>query len=131
MTNPLGGVTAAMAMANLAVAFGGCPHPNAVPVELLDGGAVVAWLCPDCDTQLPAEWRDIARKAERRQQQTAAYDLMTAGYSPSAALEAVGLVDKPHDHAAADCPKRVDITRLADPTARYMHGACEPEAHDA
>lgn len=55
-TSPFGGVTAATAMARLAVAFGGCPHPNATPVELRDTGERVAVLCPDCDTQLPADW---------------------------------------------------------------------------
>lgn len=51
----LGGVTMAMAGARLAVAFGGCPHANAVPVETALGDRV-AVLCPDCDVQLPAEW---------------------------------------------------------------------------
>lgn len=31
-----------------------CAHQNAVPVE--SGGELVAALCPDCDTQLPAAW---------------------------------------------------------------------------
>lgn len=33
-----------------------CPshHGSVVPVE--SGGEVVAYLCTDCDTQLPAEW---------------------------------------------------------------------------
>lgn len=33
-----------------------CLHDGAVPVEDLDGERV-ATLCPDCDEQLPAEWR--------------------------------------------------------------------------
>lgn len=33
-----------------------CPHSGAVPVESVLG-EVVAWLCPECDEQLPAEWR--------------------------------------------------------------------------
>lgn len=45
-----------MGMARLAVALGGCPHSNAVPVETSDGERV-AVLCPDCDGQLPAEWK--------------------------------------------------------------------------
>jgi hypothetical protein len=44
-----------MAMARLAVALGGCPHTDAVPVETYDGERV-AVLCPDCDGQLPPEW---------------------------------------------------------------------------
>ena len=31
-----------------------CFHHGAVEVE--SGGERVAWLCPDCDAQLPAEW---------------------------------------------------------------------------
>jgi hypothetical protein len=34
----------------------GCPHVSAVPVDSLEGKRV-AWLCPDCDGQLPAEWK--------------------------------------------------------------------------
>lgn len=32
-----------------------CRHMNAEPVRLLDGGELVAWLCPDCDEQLPPD----------------------------------------------------------------------------
>lgn len=45
-----------------------CPraHAAAVPVDALTG-EIVAWLCPDCDKQLPANWRpapaDVARAA--------------------------------------------------------------------
>lgn len=35
---------------------GPCRHPRAVPVESVLG-ELVAWLCPGCDEQLPAEWR--------------------------------------------------------------------------
>ena len=41
-----------------------CSHNSAVPVDTLDGERV-AWLCPDCDRQLPADragWlREVAR----------------------------------------------------------------------
>lgn len=38
-------------------AFGLCMHPEAVPVRTLDDEeAVVAWLCPQCDEMLPADW---------------------------------------------------------------------------
>lgn len=33
-----------------------CAHPNAVPVTLLLTEEPVAALCPDCGSQLPAEW---------------------------------------------------------------------------
>jgi hypothetical protein len=52
-----------LGMARLAVAFGGCPHANAVPVETVDGDRV-AVLCPDCDVQLPAEWETPETAAE-------------------------------------------------------------------
>jgi len=32
-----------------------CPHTTAVRVEL-STGELAAWLCPDCDQQLPPEW---------------------------------------------------------------------------
>jgi hypothetical protein len=35
---------------------GQCRHIGAVPVESCLG-ELVAWLCPDCDAQLDAEWR--------------------------------------------------------------------------
>lgn len=36
-----------------------CPraHTAAIPVDELLTGAIVAWLCPDCDKQLPADWK--------------------------------------------------------------------------
>lgn len=42
-----------------------CPtrHSNVVPVETL-AGERVATLCPDCDQQLPAEWRTPAERAK-------------------------------------------------------------------
>lgn len=52
------GVSLEMAGARLAAAFGRCAHPNAVPVESVDGERV-ATFCPDCDTQLPAEWETV------------------------------------------------------------------------
>jgi hypothetical protein len=33
-----------------------CAHRQAVPVRGLGGDDVVAWLCPQCDAQLPAEF---------------------------------------------------------------------------
>lgn len=33
-----------------------CAHRQAVPVRGLGGHDVVAWLCPQCDAQLPAEF---------------------------------------------------------------------------
>lgn len=57
---PAGGITAAQFGANLALVASAmrCPvaHHAAVPVNTTLGERV-AWLCPDCDTQLPADWR--------------------------------------------------------------------------
>lgn len=33
-----------------------CRHEAAEPVRLLLGGELVAWLCPACDAQLPAQF---------------------------------------------------------------------------
>ena len=35
-----------------------CAHEQAVPVPAV-GGNVVAWLCPQCDTQLPADFSTL------------------------------------------------------------------------
>jgi hypothetical protein len=52
-----------LGMARLAAALGPCAHPDAVPVELLLTGERVAWLCPGCDTQLPADyWISLAER---------------------------------------------------------------------
>jgi hypothetical protein len=50
------GISAELAAARLGAAFGRCPHPETVPVELLDDGEIVARLCAACDAQLPAGW---------------------------------------------------------------------------
>lgn len=36
---------------------GACAHTGAAPVESTLSGAVVAWLCPACDAQLPVSWQ--------------------------------------------------------------------------
>lgn len=58
------GVTFETASANLSALS--CPtgHANAVSVELAATGERVAALCPDCDRQLPAEWRSTAERVE-------------------------------------------------------------------
>lgn len=50
-----GGISAERFAANLSALS--CPraHAAAVPVDDLTG-EVVAWLCPHCDKQLPADW---------------------------------------------------------------------------
>ncbi|HEV7215208.1 MAG TPA: hypothetical protein VGP33_08775 [Chloroflexota bacterium] len=50
-----GGISTAQFAANLSTLT--CPraHTAAVPVDDVTGEHV-AWLCPDCDKQLPAEW---------------------------------------------------------------------------
>jgi hypothetical protein len=40
----------------LGVTPGPCAHPEAVPVDLPVTKERVAWLCPQCDAQLPGEW---------------------------------------------------------------------------
>lgn len=37
-----------------------CVHPGAVPVDTLWTGERVAYLCPECDAQLPSNWGDPA-----------------------------------------------------------------------
>ncbi|TQN30600.1 hypothetical protein FHX37_0482 [Haloactinospora alba] len=42
-----------------------CSHEDAAPVESIVDGELLAWLCPDCDTQLPADrraWADPYRR---------------------------------------------------------------------
>ncbi len=34
-----------------------CAHPDAEPVDLLLTGETVAWLCPECGQELPADWQ--------------------------------------------------------------------------
>ncbi len=43
-------------IARLSAAAGGCAHPDAEPVDLITGERV-AWVCPDCPANLPANWR--------------------------------------------------------------------------
>jgi hypothetical protein len=42
--------------ARLSAALGPCAHPGAEPVDLLLTGERVAWICPDCNAELPAGW---------------------------------------------------------------------------
>lgn len=60
--NPFGGITAEQASANLSALTCPTSHRNAVPVEDLLGERV-ATLCPDCDRQLPADWRTAAERS--------------------------------------------------------------------
>ena len=46
----------AAGFARLGAVLGSCAHPDAEPVDLITGERV-AWLCPECDAQLPAGWR--------------------------------------------------------------------------
>lgn len=116
-----------------------CSHVNRVPVELLRSGERVAQLCLDCDAQLEpdyaprlrehpggavfsgvgAYWADEAAELTR-QCSTAAAVLVNAGFSPADVADIV------YDHAARDCPKRIEITQLSDREPRYIHGNCEP-----
>lgn len=55
--NRLGGYTEVRTASGRVVAYipAPCDHADAIPVESLLR-EVVAWLCPDCDAQLPARW---------------------------------------------------------------------------
>lgn len=46
----------ATGMGRLSAPLGPCAHLNAEPVDLITGERV-AWLCPDCPAELPADWR--------------------------------------------------------------------------
>jgi hypothetical protein len=63
-----------------------------------------------------AYWTDEAATIEATRADAAA-KLLAAGFDPASAVEAVG-------HAAADCPKRVEVTQISDPGPRYVHGDC-------
>lgn len=43
------------------VTIAACTHDDAVPVE--SSGKIVAWLCPDCDGQLGADWKPFRQRA--------------------------------------------------------------------
>lgn len=46
-----------------------CRHDDAVPVDLLTTGETVAYLCPNCRTQLPTDFGDVLQ----RRRDTAAF----------------------------------------------------------
>lgn len=54
-----GGISIGQLAANLTALA--CPraHAGAVPVDEHLTGDIVAWLCIDCDQQLPADWRPL------------------------------------------------------------------------
>lgn len=60
------GITTAQLAANRSALACRRAHAAAVPVDDLTG-ELVAWLCPDCDQQFPADWKpapiDVARVA--------------------------------------------------------------------
>lgn len=96
-------------------ANGACSHYTAEAVFTVDGQHV-GYLCPECDRALPANWSSIPPTPESR----AAALLIAAGYDPLDAVEVTGV-----SHVAAECPQQVEITALADPEARYVHGNCQ------
>lgn len=53
---PAAGVGFEVAAARRRAALGPCAHSGAAPVDISTLGRV-AWLCPDCLEQLPADWR--------------------------------------------------------------------------
>ena len=66
-----------------------CLHLEAVPVELVADGTVVAWLCPACDKQLGADWKAPLSGAGH-----AAAALIAAGFDPGDVLS-IGQVTGP------------------------------------
>lgn len=56
------GTTAGLELgfARLSATLGPCSHPDAEPVDLSTGERV-AWVCPDCDAELPAGWTPQAK----------------------------------------------------------------------
>ena len=54
--SPVFGVSADELAARIGAAFGPCQHEHTVPVDLVVTGEVVAALCEDCLTRLPASW---------------------------------------------------------------------------
>lgn len=54
------GTTMAVGFARLGTTLGACAHRAAVPVDLLLTGERVAWLCPECNVQLPAGWSAVS-----------------------------------------------------------------------
>lgn len=77
------GISMARLAANLTALA--CPraHTAAVPVDELLTGVTVAWLCPDCDKQLPADWRpapiDVARVATHQHDHHGSCDFHLTG----------------------------------------------------
>jgi hypothetical protein len=58
-----------------------CAHAGAVRVEL-STGELAAWLCPDCDQQLPAEWAQNGLAAMALLYRSKAEILMRFDYGP-------------------------------------------------
>lgn len=46
-----------LGFARLTATLGPCAHQGAEPVDLLVTGERVAWVCPKCGAELPADWR--------------------------------------------------------------------------
>ena len=99
-----------------------CRHTTAVRVEL-STGELAAWLCPDCDQQLPAEWslpREEREEREERENEPqlpadfwntlAGQQIRNQDHSRRGLLAAIALLNK----------------RKAEILMRYEHG---PDLH--
>jgi hypothetical protein len=133
-----------------------CAHGSATPVELLEGGDVVAYLCEACGEQLPGDWVTPDRAAYGRvrrpvapssreeladllsdQKRIGAYfsreavaDGTTKEFLENYARQAARAAPAPvPDHATDTCPKRLDVTTMSDSRPRYIHGCDRPETH--
>ena len=96
-----------------------CRHPDAVEVRRAIDDELVAWLCPDCDAQLEADWPGPHAHAMGM--------LIAAGLSPRDAQELAQPDSNQairNGHAAEKCPARIEVTRMRDRVPRYVHGAC-------
>lgn len=118
-----------------------CLHENAVPVELLRTRECVAKLCPDCDAQLPAGWMSAAQERllmlanhgglAAHPTSQAALSLIAAGFQVRDVAEVVMVPEMRNGHLPEACPRRIDVTGIADSSPIYIHGACEPDATPA
>jgi hypothetical protein len=70
--------------ARLTAMLGPCAHPDAVPIKLLLTGELVAWLCPACDTPLPAEWGPAGPPADLEEFREQLSSLLVSASSPGA-----------------------------------------------
>lgn len=110
-------------MARLSATVGPCSHPDAEPVDLSTGERV-AWVCPDCDAELPAGWTPQAKGMGGGDGGEYATVARRVALSP---LEAEA--ERERYREACDCPDetrdtvQVRVPESATPVASYC-AAC-------